>query len=79
MMMRPNQSMNIKVNTILKSELDADRKKGNFEKDLDSMLFGGMGPAPVRRRATGQTPEAKTAEQPKSVEQPKPAVTSNTP
>ena len=33
--------------------IDPSRKKGNFEKNLDDMLFGG-GPAPVRRRPTGE-------------------------
>lgn len=31
-----------------KQSLDADRKRSNFESDMDAMLFGG-GPRPVRR------------------------------
>ena len=32
-----------------KQSLDANRKRTNFEKDMDDMLFGG-GPRPVRRQ-----------------------------
>lgn len=41
--------MSIRVSFHSTLGLDANRKKGAFEKDLDAMLFGG-GPAPVRRR-----------------------------
>lgn len=47
----------------------ADKKRGNFEKDLDAMLFGGFGAPPPRRRPAS---ENKPAEQVKSAEQPKP-------
>jgi len=33
--------------------LDPSRKRGNFERNLDDMLFGG-GMAPARRRPTAE-------------------------
>ena len=52
--------------------MDADRKRSNFEKDMDDMLFGG-GPKPVRR---GQKPveQVKAPEQPVKNIPTKPAV-----
>jgi outer membrane biosynthesis protein TonB len=61
--------MNIRVLFHPSLALDANRKKGNFEKDLDAMLFGGFGAPPPRRR---QAPETKPTEQGKPAEQPKP-------
>ena len=34
----------------------ADRKKTNFEKDVDDLLFSGMAPAPRRRRGEEPAP-----------------------
>ncbi len=48
MSLRPN--INNKVTYHPMEGLDANRKKGNFEKDLDAMLFGGFGAPPPRRR-----------------------------
>lgn len=42
-------SLKRQVNLLSILEFEADRKKTNFEKDMDSLLFGG-GPAPPRRR-----------------------------
>lgn len=39
--------------TYEKQTLDADRKRSNFEKDMDDLLFGG-GPKPVRRQQPKQ-------------------------
>lgn len=67
--MSRNLPTNISVLQSLSIALDANRKKGNMEKDLDAMLFGGS--APVRRRQPAE--QAKPTEQSKPTEQPKPA------
>jgi hypothetical protein len=59
--------MSIRVTLEIILGLDANRKKGNFEKDLDDMLFGGFGAPPPRRRPAAET---KPAEQSKPVVQP---------
>ena len=56
-------------NLIISLGFAADKKKGNFEKDLDAMLFGGFGAPPPRRRPAS---ENKPAEQVKSTEPLKP-------
>lgn len=74
MMRNPNKNTSIRVNSNLITAPDANRKRTNFESDLDSMLFGG-GPKPVRRRATGEAKVEVQAGGNKAPEAPKPAST----
>jgi hypothetical protein len=50
----PNQSKSVRVAIYFTAALDANRKRGNFEKDLDAMLFGGFGAPPPRRRPAAE-------------------------
>jgi hypothetical protein len=65
----PSQPKSVSVAIYFTAALDANRKRGNFEKDLDAMLFGGLGGPPPRRRPAAET---KPTEQGKPAEQPKP-------
>ena len=63
--------------------MDANRKRGAMEKNLDDMLFGGGMPAPRRRRKEADAPADKPKEptdKPKEPEsKPSPLPESNKP